>query len=458
MYKKNYHIHFVGIGGIGMSGIAEILLNQGYQVSGSDLTSSEITQRLKNNGVDFFKGHNAEYIQDADVVVISSAISKNNPEVTAALKASLPVIPRAEMLAELMRFKYSIAVAGAHGKTSTTAMISSVLSLAKLDPTVVIGGELMGSGINAISGSGKFIVVEADESDGSLLKMSPTIAVITNIDLEHLDFYSDLEDIKNTFLTFINSIPFYGCSVLCIDSKSVRDIIPEINKPYITYGITEEADFQASDICTEHLASRYKLIHKGKSLGEVFVSLPGIHNVYNSLASITLALTLEIPYETIKQALKNLKGVHRRLEIKGERCGVTVIDDYGHHPTEIKTTLQTLKQSWPEKRLVAVFQPHRYTRTAALFDDFVKAFDLSDILLIIPIYSACENPIKGVDSFKLYEKIKTNRYNNIFFEDSMESALAFLSEILHDGDILLTIGAGDVWKIGERFLNAVISK
>ncbi|CAN2041821.1 UDP-N-acetylmuramate--L-alanine ligase [Candidatus Magnetomoraceae bacterium gMMP-15] len=458
MYKKNYHIHFVGIGGIGMSGIAEILLNQGYQVSGSDLISSEITQRLKSNGVDFFKGHNAQYIQNADVVVISSAISKDNPEVTAALKASLPVIPRAEMLAELMRFKYSIAVAGAHGKTSTTAMISSVLSLAKLDPTVVIGGELMGSGINAISGSGKFIVVEADESDGSLLKMSPTIAVITNIDLEHLDFYSDIEDIKNTFLTFINSIPFYGCSVLCIDSKPVKDIIPEINKPYITYGITEEADFQASDICTEHLASRYKLIHKGKSLGEVFVSLPGIHNVYNSLASITLALTLEIPYETIKQALKNLKGVHRRLEIKGERCGVTVIDDYGHHPTEIKTTLQTLKQSWPEKRLVAVFQPHRYTRTAALFDDFVKAFDLSDILLIIPIYSACENPIKGVDSFKLYEKIKTNRYNNIFFEDSMESALAFLSEILHDGDILLTIGAGDVWKIGERFLNAVISK
>ncbi|CAN2043897.1 UDP-N-acetylmuramate--L-alanine ligase [Candidatus Magnetomoraceae bacterium gMMP-1] len=458
MYKKNYHIHFVGIGGIGMSGIAEILLNQGYQVSGSDLTSSEITQRLKNNGVDFFKGHNAEYIQDADVVVISSAISKDNPEVTAALKASLPVIPRAEMLAELMRFKYSIAVAGAHGKTSTTAMISSVLSQAKLDPTVVIGGELMGSGINALSGSGKFIVVEADESDGSLLKMSPTIAIITNIDLEHLDFYSDLEDIKNTFLTFINSIPFYGCSVLCIDSKSVRDIIPEINKPYITYGITEEADFQASDICTEHLASRFNVIHKGKSLGEVFVSLPGIHNVYNSLSSIALALTLEIPYETIKHALKNLKGVHRRLEIKGERCGVTVIDDYGHHPTEIKTTLQTLKQSWPEKRLVAVFQPHRYTRTAALFDDFVKAFDLSDILLIIPIYSACENPIKGVDSFKLYEKIKTNRYNNIFFEDSMESALAFLSEILHDGDILLTIGAGDVWKIGERFLNAVISK
>lgn len=453
MYLKKYHIHFVGIGGIGMSGIAELLLNLGYEVSGSDSASTEITDRLKNLGGTIFKGHKGEHIEGADVVVTSSAIRADNPEVSAASQLSIPVIPRAAMLAELMRLKYSIAVAGAHGKTTTTSIIASVLAEGGLDPTVVIGGKLKSIGSNALLGKGDFIVAEADESDGSFLKYSPAIAVVTNIDKEHLDYYKDINAIKEAFLSFIDRIPFYGLAVLCLDNESVQGIIPKIKKRYTTYGMSSQADFQAKNVSINGLTSNYTVYHHGKYLGDIALNLPGIHNVYNSLASIAVGLELNIPFSIIKRALDTLQGVQRRLEIKGEAKGVTVVDDYGHHPTEIKTTLQAAKESWPERRLVVIFQPHRYTRTKALFDDFTRAFYQSDYLVILPIYSAGENSIEGVDSRILCEEIAAHGHKEVFFMDGHEKAVSFLSKKLKKNDILMTLGAGDVWKAGMRLLD-----
>jgi len=386
MYLKKYHIHFVGIGGIGMSGIAELLLNLGYKVSGSDIRSSGITRRLKRLGGIIFEGHSAEQVSGADVVVTSSAIGADNPEVVAAKKASIPLIPRAEMLAELMRLKYSVAVAGAHGKTSTTSIIASVLSKGGLDPTVVIGGKLKGIDSNALLGRGDFIVAEADESDGSFLKMSPTIAVVTNIDREHLDFYKDLTSIKEVFLSFIDRIPFYGLAVLCLDNEPIQELIPKIKKRFTTYGMSIQADFHARDIVFSNQKSRFDIYHMGDLLGNITLNLPGTHNVYNSLASIAVGIELDIPFDIIKNALETLEGVQRRLEVKGEKRGITVIDDYGHHPTEIKTTLRAVRESWPDRRIIAVFQPHRYTRTKALFNEFTRSFYQSDLLVVLPIY------------------------------------------------------------------------
>ena len=454
MYLKKYHIHFVGIGGIGMSGIAELLLNLGYKVSGSDTRLSDITTHLKQCGGIIYKGHKKDQIPGADVVVTSSAIGNDNPEVIASREASIPVIPRAEMLAELMRLKYSVAVSGAHGKTSTTSIIASVLNKGGLDPTVVIGGKLNSIGSNARLGQGEFIVAEADESDGSFLKFSPTIAVVTNIDREHLDFYKDLNAIKEVFLSFIDRIPFYGLVVLCLDNEAIQDIIPEIKKRFTTYGLSAQADFQARDVVFAEQKSRFSVYRHGKKLGDVTANLPGLHNVYNCLASIVTGIELDIPFDVIKSALETLDGVHRRFEIKGEVNGIAVVDDYGHHPTEIKTTLQTLTECWPDKRKVVVFQPHRYTRTRALFDDFSRAFYHSDLLLVLPIFAAGEDKIQGVDSKTLCSAIRAHGHKNVLDVKSLEDAANHLKEVLTKGDVLLTLGAGNVWKVGEEFINS----
>lgn len=441
-----------------MSGIAELLLNLGYRVSGSDLQSSDITLRLERLGGRIFIGHSANQIEKADVVVTSSAIRADNPEVAAAGKAAVPVIPRAEMLAELMRLKYSIAIAGAHGKTSTTSIVASVLEKGGLDPTVVIGGKLKSIGVNAVLGKGDFIVAEADESDGSFLKMSPAIAVVTNIDREHLDFYEGLDEIKEAFLNFIDRIPFYGLAVLCLDNEPVQNIIPKIRKRFTTYGMSVQADIQAKDLKFEGLKSLFTIFHLEKELGPVTLNMPGLHNVYNAMASIAVGIELGIEFSVIQDALATLQGVQRRLEVKGEVQGISVVDDYGHHPTEIKTTLQAIRESWPGRRLMVVFQPHRYTRTKALFEDFSRAFYQSDMLLVLPIYSAGEPVIPDVEADRLSEAIQRHGHKEVTYRDSFESACTFIKDALKEGDILLTLGAGDVWKVGEMVLKLLETK
>ena len=453
MYLKKYHIHFVGVGGIGLSGIAELLLNLGYSVSGSDLKASDLTQRLQALGGKVFIGHRPEQVGKADVVVVSSAVSADNPEVTAAQQTAVPVIPRAEMLAELMRLKYSIAVAGAHGKTTTTSIIAAVLDAGGLDPTVVIGGKLKSIGTNARLGEGDFIVAEADESDGSFLKMSPAIAVVTNIDREHLDYYRDLQDIQNAFMQFIDRVPFYGLAVVCLDNEPIQNLIPKIQKRHTTYGFSSQADLQAKNIACEGMGSCFQVQRFDRQLGEIRLNLPGIHNMSNALASIAVGLELDIPFETIKAALENLEGVQRRLEIKGQVGEITVVDDYGHHPTEIKTTLQAAKEAWPDKRLVVVFQPHRYTRTRALFDEFTRCFYQSDLLIVLPIYSAGEPRIEGVNSQALCEGIREHGHKQVICSQGMPEVLDTLQEMTAPGDLVLTLGAGDVWTVGEKFIS-----
>ena len=435
-----------------MSGIAELLLNLGYKVSGSDLKTSDITDRLQALGGTIFAGHQADQISGADVVVTSSAVRRDNPEVQAAEHASIPVIPRAEMLAELMRLKYSVAIAGAHGKTTTPSIVAAVLARGGLDPTVVIGGKLKSIGSNAVLGQGDFIVAEADESDGSFLKFSPAIAVVTNIDREHLDFYPDMDAIKSVFLNFIDRIPFYGLAVLCLDNEPIQDLIPQIKKRYTTYGMNAQADFQIRDVAFEKRQSRFTVTHQGKKLGRITLNLPGLHNVYNATASIAVGIELDVPFAAIKSALETIEGVQRRMEIKGEVGGITVVDDYGHHPTEIKSTLQALEKCWPDQRKVVVFQPHRYSRTRALFDDFTRAFYQCDVLLVLPIYAASEPEIEGVSGQLLCEGIQAHGHKEVIFADRMKDAVAYLTENLKSGDILLTLGAGDVWQVGEQVL------
>ncbi|MEH0022737.1 MAG: UDP-N-acetylmuramate--L-alanine ligase [Desulfobacter sp.] len=452
MYQPNYHIHFVGIGGIGMSGIAELLLNLGYTVSGSDLKLSHITERLQSKGAKIFQGHAKDQVQEADVVVTSSAIAAENPEVIRAGELGLPIIPRAEMLAELMRIKYAIAVSGAHGKTSTTSMISQILNTAGLDPTVIIGGLLQGLDTNALHGSGDFIVAEADESDGSFLKYAPAIAAVTNIDLEHLDFYKDIDDIKDKFVRFINSVPFYGLAVLCLDNAHIQDILPRITVRHTTYGMTAQSDLQARNIRFENGKSRFSVSQKDRDLGEILLNIAGQHNILNAMAGIAVGLELNIPFAVIKQALEEIKGVKRRLEIKGAKKGITVMDDYGHHPTEITATLTAVRESYPDKRLIVVFQPHRYTRTQALFDDFTRAFYQSDILMVLPIYAASEDPIPGVDAEHLVEGIKAHGHKEAAHAPDFTQALSMITHKAKPGDMVLTLGAGDVYTLGEKLV------
>ncbi len=453
MYQQTYHIHFVGIGGIGMSGIAELLLNLGYRVSGSDIALSDITSRLQAAGGIIHQGHAAEHVSGADVVVTSSAIGAQNPEVLAAQRLALPIIPRAEMLAELMRLKYSVAIAGAHGKTSTTSLVAEILSAGGLDPTVVIGGKLKSMGRNAFLGKGRYIVAEADESDGSFLKYSPSIAVVTNIDREHLDYYRDLEHIQSVFLSFIDRIPFYGLAVLCLDNEAIQNLIPHIHKRFITYGMTPQADYQARHLSFNGLQTRFELLHGDQSLGPIRLNLPGTHNVYNAMAAIAVGRELNVSMAVIRDALETFQGVQRRLEIKGTRDGVLVVDDYGHHPTEIRHTLQALESSWPERRKVIVFQPHRYSRTQALFDDFARAFYQSDVLLVLPIYAAGEKVLEDVSGLALSAAIGSHGHRDVSYLESIDAALDYLTTLLKPDDVLLTLGAGDVWKVGEGFLS-----
>ncbi|WP_028583002.1 UDP-N-acetylmuramate--L-alanine ligase [Desulfogranum mediterraneum] len=454
MYRKTKHIHFVGIGGIGMSGIAELLLNLGYRVSGSDLQSTEITRRLESLGGIIHRGHQAAWVAGADVVVTSTAIAGENPEVVQAREEHIPVIPRAEMLAELMRLKkYGIAVAGSHGKTSTTSLLASILGEAGLDPTVVVGGKVAHlGGSNAKLGEGEFLVAEADESDGSFLKLSPVIEVVTNIDLEHLDYYRDLDHIKEVFLEFINRLPFYGAAVVCFDDENIAQLLPRIRKRTITYGLTEQADIYATRIVSHNGESCFTVRQRGRDLGEVRLRRPGRHTIYNSLAAIAVGLELEIDFEVIAGALADFQGVERRLEVKGEANGVLVVDDYGHHPTEIRATLDAVREAWPERRLVVAFQPHRYSRTQGLFNDFITAFHRADVLILTDIYPASEAPIEGVSSQALREAIREHGQRQTYLIPELITDPQALLSMVEPNDLVLTLGAGNIVRSGEQLL------
>lgn len=451
MQRKVKCIHFVGIGGIGMSGIAEVLVNLGYNISGSDVQQSETTARLKKIGARVVLGHAAENIGNADVVVTSTAVKANNPEVVEAHRKGIPVIPRAEMLAELLKMKFSVAVSGSHGKTTTTSMISTILARGGLDPTMVIGGKLASIGSNARLGDGEVIVAEADESDGSFLKLSPTIAVITNIDREHLDFYAGITEIKDAFLKFANIVPFYGCTVICSDNIHAKEIIPSIKRRVITYGIESPADYSARDIKFLKSKTTYNLAYKGTNLGKVELTVPGMFNVYNSLAAAAVALELDLDLATIRKGMHSFTGVQRRMEIKGRAGGITVVDDYGHHPTEIRETLAAMRQIW-KNRLIVVFQPHRFTRTKALFDEFTKAFRNADILIINDIYPASEEPIAGINSAALCEAIRQTGQVHVKYISQAESIIKYLLKTTKAKDTVVTLGAGSIYKIGEIFL------
>lgn len=459
MFKRYQRIHFIGIGGIGMSGIAELLLNLGYKVSGSDQRTSDLTRRLEGFGAVIHEGHAPANVQGADVIVISSAISEDNPELQAARKLpKVPVIRRAEMLAELMRLKYSVLVAGAHGKTTTTSMVSTVLARGDLDPTVVIGGRLNAWGTNAKLGTGEFMVAEADESDGTFLLLPPTIAVVTNIDLEHLDYYRDLAHIRETFLQFINKIPFYGQAVLCLEDENIQAILPSVQKRFVTYGFSSQADFQARNVQTSGLSSTYRAYFHGEDLGEVTIPIPGRHNVLNSLAAVAVGHELEIPWSAVQAGLRDMTGVQRRFQIKGEAGGVLVLDDYGHHPTEIRAVLETLASCYPDRRRIVAFQPHRYSRTLALMDQFARCFYHSDVLVMTEIYAASENPIPGINANRLVEQIAAHGHHELHFCPTLGEMLEKLDSIVVPGDVVITLGAGSIWQVGESLLERLNGK
>jgi UDP-N-acetylmuramate--alanine ligase len=453
MFRKVQRIHFVGIGGIGMSGIAEVLLNLGYGVSGSDIRRSPVTDRLAALGGRIHIGHAADNLALANVVVVSSAVRPDNIEVMEAKKRQIPVIPRGEMLAELMRLKYSIAIAGAHGKTSTTSMVATVLVHAGYDPTAVIGGRLKALGSNAKLGSGEFIVAEADESDGSFLKLSPTIAIVTNIDREHLDHYGDFAAVQDAFVAFINKVPFYGAAILCLDDPNVQAVVPRVERRIITYGTSNQADLIAAHVKIAGFGSSYEVRSQAGALGTIHLQVPGQHSVMNSLAAVAAGLELDVPFTAIAEALGAFQNADRRFQIKGEARGVLVVDDYGHHPAEIIATLSAARKSC-DRRIVAVFQPHRFTRTASLEEDFARAFYHADVLIVLPIYPAGEDPIPGVTAERLVSLVEKFGHRDVTFAPDFAAAEELLGARLLPGDLLLTLGAGDVWKIGERVLAA----
>jgi len=451
MQKKIRHIHFVGIGGIGMSGIAEVLLNLKYTVSGSDLNESDITQRLRTLGANIFQGHREEQIEGADVVVISTAVRLTNPEVEEAYRRSIPVIPRAEMLAELLKMKFSVAVSGSHGKTSTTSMISTILAHGELDPTMVIGGKLGSIGSNAKLGGGAVIVAEADESDGSFLTLSPDLAVITNIDREHLDHYRDIGEIKSAFLQFANSVPFYSITVVCTDNERVQEILPQIKRKTVTYGLVGSADYMAENIRLENYGSRFYVLERNIPLGEIVLHVPGRFNVVNALAAIAVAREFGLPFDVIREGLTLFEGVQRRLQVKAVLDGVTIVDDYGHHPTEIQETLAAAKEAW-KHRLIVVFQPHRFSRTQALLPEFSQSFAKADQVILMDIYSAGEEPIQGVSSQILRDTLIENGHRHVSYIHDQDSIVDHLMETVRPTDTVITLGAGNVWTIGEMLV------
>lgn len=451
--KRVQRVHFVGIGGIGMSGIAEVLLNLGYHVSGSDLRKSPTTRRLEELGGQVDIGHAAEHVRGADVVVISSAVSDENSEVQAAREDAIPVIPRAEMLAELMRLKFGIAVSGTHGKTTTTSLLACILAEAGLDPTVVIGGKVNSLGSNARLGQGDYMVAEADESDGSFLKLSPTIAVVTNIDAEHMEHYGSMQRLEEAFLSFVNKTPFYGLVVACLDHPTVQGLLPSVRKRYVTYGLSAQADFSARDVKFEGPSARFELMVRGAPAGPMTLNMPGDHNVLNALATVAVAEELEIPLEVTSRALARFEGVQRRFTVKGERDGILVVDDYGHHPAEITTTLAGARRSYGERRVVAVFQPHRFTRVRDLAEEFVQSFNDADLVLVSDIYPAGEPPLPGIAAEPLAESIRKHGHKGVHYVGSLQDTLTALHELAASGDLVITLGAGNIWRVGSALLS-----
>ncbi len=456
MYTRSKKIHLVGIGGTGMCGIAEVLLNLGYSVSGSDLKETEITERLATLGGRIHLGHRPSNVEGADLVVISSAIRPDNPEFQRARTLGVPVIRRAEMLAELMRMKYGVAVAGAHGKTTTTSLVGAVLARGGLDPTVVVGGRLKALGSNARMGAGEFLVAEADESDGSFLMLSPAIAVVTNLDAEHLDFYHDMVEIRRVFVEFINHVPFYGLAVLCAEDPGVRQLLPFVKKRHVTYGLDQPADWRALEITRDGESTRFVATFHGIPFGEFSVKLFGRHNVLNALAAVAVGRELELSAAVIAAGLQEFSGVGRRFERKGEVGGVTVVDDYGHHPTEVSAVLETAR-TLGHQRVVAVFQPHRYTRTANHWKAFGRNMALADVSLVLPIYAAGEEELPGVSSAQIVEAARQAGAREVLGPGSLDEAGRMLAERVRPGDLVITLGAGDVWKVGEELLRKLES-
>ncbi len=448
MFKTIKHIHFVGIGGSGMSGIAEVLLTLGYKVTGSDKSKSAVTARLESLGAQISEGHNATYVEGANVVVTSTAISQSNPEVKAAHKAGIPVIPRIEMLAEIARLKYTIAIGGTHGKTTTTSLIGHMTQRNGLDPTVIVGGRLKSFGTGGVLGKGEFLVAEADESDGSFLRLSPAISVVTNIDNDHLDYYGSMKALDEAFAEFSDHIPFYGITFLCGDDKGVQRVLPKLKRRFETYGFGPKNDLRAINVSVSETDSRFDVIYKGEMLGQAQLPIPGKHNVLNSLAAIGVGLQLKLPFNKIVQSLSSFEGVGRRLETKGQANGVLVVDDYGHHPTEMAATYAAAKERWPKRRVVVLFQPHRYTRTKDLYKEFGAVLSKMERVILMPIYSAGETPIKGVTSGLIAKYVKNKKATAWNEKKDFEQLL----DELQPGDVLLTLGAGDVWKMGEAVL------
>lgn len=455
MFGKIKKVHFVGIGGIGMSGIAELLLNLGFNVSGSDLNPSEITKNLKEKGAVVFEGHGYDNIDDCDVLVYSSAVNMDNPEVQAARDRGIPIIRRAEMLGELLKLKAtSIAIGGTHGKTTTTSMMGAVLTAAGLDPTIVVGGVVKSLDVNALLGSGDVIVVEADEFDKSFLQLSPTHSVITNIDTDHMDCYANRDDLLGAFTQFANAVPFYGSVIACADEPLVKKMLPEISRPVITYGFTEEADFRAEGMEYREIHTDFLVKHRNEQLGSLQLRVPGAHNVKNALAVIGMSLELDIDLETIRKGLKEFSGVRRRFEIKGILNDIMVVDDYAHHPTEVSATLKAVKNGW-ERRLVCVFQPHLYTRTRDFYEDFARAFLISDVLLVTDVYPAREEPIEGVSGELIINAARSMGHKDVHWVKDKESVVAALRALVNEGDLVLTMGAGDIWRMGDEYISVL---
>ncbi|HYA17981.1 MAG TPA: UDP-N-acetylmuramate--L-alanine ligase [Bryobacteraceae bacterium] len=455
MFFSRQHLHFVGIGGIGMSGIAEVLLNFGYTISGSDLRLSPTTDRLTKLGATIYEGHKASNVGSAKAIVVSSAVDESNPEVQEARRLQIPVIPRGELLAELMRLKYGIAVAGSHGKTTTTSMIATILSHAGMDPTVVVGGKAAAmGGSNARVGKSEFLVVESDESDGSFLKLSPILAIVTNIDREHLDHYSDIATIRNAFTEFVNKVPFYGAAILCLDDENIQMMLPSVRRRTITYGHNTQADYQPASERSSGLENRFTLRGPEGDLGQFRLNIPGEHNVLNATAAIAAAIELRIPVDTIREGLRQFSGVARRFDIRGEVHGITVVDDYGHHPTEIRATLAAARSCRP-KKLHVLFQPHRYTRTLHLMDDFARAFHQADHVVVLDIYAASEKPIEGVTSEVLVDRMRQFGHRGAEYAGSNPEGIGKIVRGAGPGDMILTLGAGSVSQLGEKILEAL---
>lgn len=454
--RRIKRIHFIGIGGAGMSGIAEVLANQLYSVSGSDLSRSESTQRLEELGAKVFLGHSAENIQGADVVVISSAIKADNVELLAAQEQRVPIVPRAEMLAELMRYRHGIAIAGTHGKTTTTSLVASLLGAGGLDPTFIIGGLLNSAGSNARLGESRHLVAEADESDASFLHLQPMTAVVTNIDADHMESYDgDFEKLKQTFVTFLHNLPFYGLAVLCVDDPVIRSLLPLVGRPTRTYGFSEDADFRVIDVQANGLQTDFSVVRPGEAEPlSVSLAMPGLHNVLNATAAISIACDEGISDSAIKQGLQQFAGVGRRFEVLGQlglqQGEATLVDDYGHHPTEVAATIKAARQAWPEQRLVMVFQPHRFSRTRDLYEDFVATLSTVDVLLLLDVYSAGEAPLQGADGRSLSGSIRTRGHIDPVFVEDISNLPAILTDVLQANDVLLTQGAGNVGAIARR--------